>query len=528
MNLLERCGQRASRAAALVALAIGLSACGTLPPLENRSVTGALHNTAETQLGRAVAREAGAHPGLSGIYPLRDARDAFAARVLLARTAERSLDVQYYIWHNDLSGKLLFASLREAADRGVRVRLLLDDNNTSGLDPTLAALDAHPNIEVRLFNPFVIRASRLWGYLTDFSRLNRRMHNKSFTADNQITIMGGRNVGDEYFGANDDVGFVDLDVIAAGPVVPQVSQQFDVYWASESAYPLDSLVGRADAAAVAEYQAAAAALVQDPAALVYADAVRQSPLAQMLQQGRPMLEWAGTHLVSDDPGKALDKASAETLLVSQLRAILGEPAKEVALVSPYFVPTQLGVDAFVRLARRGVKVRILTNSLEANDVTPVHAGYAKWRKALLQAGVQLYELRHVSGLVGKDDKDKGSGERGRLGSSSGASLHAKTFAVDGERAFVGSFNFDPRSKSLNTELGVIIDSPLLAQDLGRAFDTRIPLAAYEVKLSDDGEDLVWLERLGTETRQHTSEPGSGVLKRGWVKLLSIMPIDWML
>jgi putative cardiolipin synthase len=523
VSALERRGQRAWRALAAALLAIGLSACGSLPPLENRSLSTVLPDTASTRLGRAAAPDAAAHPGRSGIYPLRDARDAFAARVLLARAAERSLDVQYYIWHNDLSGKLLFAALREAADRGVRVRLLLDDNNTSGLDPTLAALDAHPQIEVRLFNPFVVRASRLWGFLTDFSRLNRRMHNKSFTADNQVTIMGGRNVGDEYFGASDGIGFLDLDVIAAGPVVPQVSQQFDRYWASDSSYPIERLVARADEATLAGFQSMVSTLAQDPAAQVYTEAVRQSPIAQMLEQGRLKLEWSSAHLVSDDPGKALDKASAESLLVSQLRVILGEPAKEVALVSPYFVPTQLGADAFARLARRGVKVRILTNSLEANDVTPVHAGYAKWRKTLLASGVQLYELRRLAAPADKDHR-----ERGRLGSSSGASLHAKTFAVDGERVFVGSFNFDPRSKLLNTELGMVIDSPTLAQELSNAFEARVPLVAYEVKLAEGGERLIWIERQGTETTQYTTEPGAGALKRGWVNVLSVMPIDWML
>ncbi|HET7793747.1 MAG TPA: phospholipase D family protein [Rhizobacter sp.] len=508
------------RLAALL-LAAGLSACTTLPPLTDRTASTALTDTAATKLGRAVASGAAAHPGKSGIYPLRDARDAFAARVVLARAAERSLDVQYYIWHNDLSGTMLFAELREAANRGVRVRLLLDDNNTSGLDPALAALDAHPNIEVRLFNPFMTRAPRMLGYLTDFSRLNRRMHNKSFTADNQATIVGGRNIGDEYFGATDGVGFVDLDVIAAGPVVPEVSRQFDLYWASDSSYPLDRVVQRADADTISAFDAAVAALAANPAAERYAEAVRQSPFARMLEQDQVVLQWATTHLVSDDPGKGLDKASAQTLLTSQLRVILGEPTKEVALVSPYFVPGQLGVDAFTRFAQRGVKVRILTNSLEANDVTPVHSGYAKWRKPLLEAGVQLFELRRVSGAV-----EKGSG--GALGGSSGASLHAKTFAVDGARAFVGSFNFDPRSKLLNTELGMVIDSPELARDLDVAFDERIPAVAYEVKLSADGEELIWVERGAGEVKQYTTEPNTGVLKRAWVNVLSLFPIDWLL
>jgi len=202
-----------------------------LPSLEGRPVSTAVTDTRETQLGRAIFTLVEAHANLSGIFPLRNARDAFAARMRLAQRAERTLDVQYYIWRKDTTGTLLFQALHDAADRGVRVRLLLDDNNTSGLDPILAALDSHPNIDIRLFNPFVIRKPRL-GYLTDFFRANRRMHNKSFIADNQATIIGGRNVGDEYFGASEGVLFVDLDVLAIGPIVNKVSGDFDRYWNS--------------------------------------------------------------------------------------------------------------------------------------------------------------------------------------------------------------------------------------------------------------------------------------------------------
>ena len=220
-------------ASAIVTLALS-QGCTFLPPLDGRTISTRLQNTAESRLGRSIAPLAEAHPGLTGVVPLLSGRDAFAARVRLADVAERSLDVQYYIWHADLSGTLLLDALRRAADRGVRVRLLLDDNNTGDLDETLAALDAQPNIEVRLFNPFAVRQWRPLGYLFDFARLNRRMHNKSFTADNQATVIGGRNVGDEYFAAGQDVLFVDLDVLAVGPIVDEVSRDFDRYWASGS------------------------------------------------------------------------------------------------------------------------------------------------------------------------------------------------------------------------------------------------------------------------------------------------------
>ena len=363
-----------------------------------------------------------AHPGLSGVYLLPDARDAFAARQLLAQTAERTLDVRYYIWRNDISGTLLFEALRAAADRGVRVRLLLDDNNTSGLDPLLAALDSHPNIEVRLFNPFVIRAPRWIGYVTDFFRLDRRMHNKSFTADNLATIVGGRNVGDEYFGARHGVLFADLDVLAIGPVVTEVSNDFDRYWASDSSYPLDRLLPAADRALIEEVRTAALRVESDPAAVDYVNALANSTFVREWSQGSLAPAWAVTHMISDDPAKGLGLAAPEALLIEKLRGIIGESATRVDLISPYLVPTSAGVDAFTALARRGVKIRVLTNALEATDVAVVHAGYAKRRKTLLENGIALYELRRLS-------SDAAEKKDARLGSS-GSSLHAKTFSVD--------------------------------------------------------------------------------------------------
>jgi len=490
--------------------------------LEGRSVSRVLEDTGTTRLGKAISPRVEAHPGLSGIHPLDDPHDAFAARVLLARAAERSLDVQYYIWHKDLSGTLLLKALRDAADRGVRVRLLLDDNNTSGLDAALAALDAHPNIEVRLFNPFkLFRGPRALGYLTDFSRLNRRMHNKSFTADNQATIIGGRNVGDEYFGTTSaSVLFVDLDVLAVGPAVRAVSDDFDRYWACESAYPADRVLAPVDASQAAELTAAVARIERDPAAVAYMNALRDSPFVRELIEGRLPREWAATRLVSDDPAKGLGRAAPEASLPAKLREIIGEPASNVELVSAYFVPTPAGAASLAGLARRGVKIRVLTNSLEATDVPPVHAGYAKRRKALLEAGIVLYELRR---LMPRAARNKSAGP---LGSSS-ASLHAKTFAVDRARGFVGSFNFDPRSAQLNTEMGFVIDSPALARRIETDFEQRIPENAYEVRLSESGA-LYWIERRDGQLLRHDSEPGASLWRRAGVRLLSLLPIEWLL
>ena len=435
---------------AAAGLTLGVIArCSRLPSLEGRSISAALFDTAETRLGTSITPLLEAHPELSGVYLLPDSRDAFAARARLAEAAERTLDVQYYIWENDMTGTLLFEALHAAADRGVRVRFLLDDNSSSGLDPVLAALDSHPNIEVRLFNPFVIRKPRI-GYLTDFFRANRRMHNKSFTADNQVTIIGGRNIGDEYFGAAEGALFVDLDVMAVGPIVHEVSNDFDRYWACASSYPLDRIVHSVDPARLADVSLAAANVAHDPAAEAYTSAIRDSPFVRAMVEKRLDFEWAVTRMISDDPAKGLGQAPPDKLFHEQLREIIGDPVSDLELVAGYWVPGTTGTERFLSMAKRGVKIKVLTNSLEAADGPWVYSGFSKCREPLLKAGVKIYEMRRLS-----PQKDHKSG--GPLGSS-GSSLHAKTFSADRSRLFVGSFNFDPRSRKLNTELGFVIDS----------------------------------------------------------------------
>ena len=498
-----------------------LAGCAALPSLEGRVASSVITDTDDTRLGMAIAPLAAQHPGVSGIYPLADGRDAFAARALLAAAAERSLDVQYYIWHKDITGTLLFDALRQAAERGVRVRLLLDDNNTSGMDQILTMLGKQKNIDIRLFNPFVPRSPRALAFVTDFSRVNRRMHNKSFTADNQATIVGGRNVGDEYFGAAGDVLFADLDVLAVGPVVDEVSHEFDRYWNSASAYPAQLLLTRPVEGDAATIAAEADRIDDTRAAGEYVQALRTSPFVRQLMERQLPFEWAKTRMISDDPAKVLDQARPGTGVAENLENLLGVPHKELDLISPYFVPGKAGTQAFADLAHKGVGVRILTNALEATDVAAVHAGYAKWRKPLLEAGVLLYESRR-SWEAG-DARE----QPGRFGSSA-SSLHAKTFAVDDQRIFVGSFNFDPRSIELNTEMGLVIDSPALASQLGQAMRTTIPQRAYQVLLNPDGS-LYWIARNanGTTTRYDT-EPGASVWKRLGVAILSVLPIDWLL
>ncbi|BES69476.1 phospholipase D family protein [Marinobacter nanhaiticus D15-8W] len=499
-----------------------LAGCASLPSLEERESSEALsiQQAQETRLGQSLAARLAAHPGLAGIYPLPDAREAFATRVLLADMADETLDVQYYIWRADTTGLILLASLMEAADRGVRVRLLLDDMNTSGMDPILRAADAHPNLDVRLFNPFVYRSARWYGFLTDFSRLNRRMHNKSFTADNMISVIGGRNVGDEYFGATEDVAFSDLDVMVAGDVVREVSVDFDRYWASESAYPAASILGEADETDLDEWSQAIEAVWKTERARTYVKAILASDFVHQTQTRTLPVEWAKTRMFSDAPGKGLGQVAEDGLLSTQLSESIGEIHDQFNLVSPYFIPTDTGVAALNRMESLGVEVRVLTNSLSATDVALVHSGYARYRKALLEGGVELYEMKALPGHGAMAESISNFG-------ASATSLHAKTFEVDGTWLFVGSFNFDPRSTHLNTELGFLIQSPSLAAKLETLFDETVPRVAYRVQLDEDG-DLYWIDGEGEDAERWDVEPETGWFKRFNVGFFSLLPIEGML
>jgi putative cardiolipin synthase len=511
----------------LVVLAL-LAGCAGLPATPVKVASQALVDTSGTRLAKAIEPNTQGHGGEAGVVALADGHDAFASRVLLARAAERSIDLQTYIFHADATGMLMFDELRRAADRGVRVRLLLDDNNTAGMDPLLALVDAHPNIELRLFNPFAYRGSRLVGYATDFSRLNRRMHNKSFTADNQATIVGGRNIGDEYFAAGQGTSFADLDVIAVGDVVREVSTLFDRYWNSASAYPAASLLGATEPMTETAFRQQVEQVRDSAEAAEYVQALQRSPQVQDLLAGRSRIEWAAARLVFDEPEKVLNPPERVDLqLLPKLQEAFGGAQSGVDLVSPYFVPGDTGAEALETLARRGVQVRVLTNSLAATDVAAVHAGYAKRRKDLLRAGVRLFELKPTAETAAaRRSAGSGGGAFGgsSVGGSSKSSLHAKTFSVDRRRVFVGSFNLDPRSARLNTEMGMVIDSPRLAGELSTALDRIAPEKAYEVKLSPEGQ-LQWLDNGGVV---HTTEPQSGLVRRGLVEVFSWLPIEWLL
>lgn len=516
------CRFRSARSTAVIAaLVLVLTGC-SLPEADDKPIHTLLPQelAEQTRLGQALQPQQDNNPGLTGIYPLADARDAFAARALLTTLAEQTIDVQYYIWRNDFTSTLLLVTLLEAADRGVRVRLLLDDNGINGLDNTLAALDRHPNFHVRLFNPFVVRSPKWLGYLTDFSRVHRRMHNKSFTVDNQMTIVGGRNVGDEYFGATDGLLFSDLDVIATGPVVHDVSGHFDEFWNSKFSFPADAILPPSSVDPH-DMLVNKSHTISTTSAQYYLANVESVYFLEQLATGSLELTWAPTRMVSDPPDKIADKVPEKALINRQIQEAIGLPQHSLTLISPYFVPTAEGLEYFQELASRGVKVRILTNSLEATDVTPVHSGYARYRKPLLTAGIELFEMRRLGN--GEEQAKESAGPLG----SSGSSLHAKTFVVDEKRVFVGSFNFDPRSINLNTELGFVIESRELAVMMNAFLADQLSDNSYQVKL-DRNDRLYWLEQNPEGNILHDHDPHTSTGRRALVYLMSLLPIEPLL
>jgi cardiolipin synthase C len=513
-------GRTASEAAPLFGALVTtllLSGCGSLPPPANRSISHGIEAPLDSRLRAAIDPLTAAHPTLTGIYPLKDGPGAFAARVALVDAAVSSVDVQSYIWHDDLTGRLMFDALRRAAQRGVRIRLLLDDLTTrGGLDESLAALMTFPRVEVRLFNPFKQRTLRGAGFLTDFSRLNRRMHNKSLTVDGVATIVGGRNVADEYFQAGADFGYVDLDVLAVGAAVAEVVRSFDQFWRSDSAYPAEQLFEPASPQAAAQRAQFWESAREEPGAARYAAAVRSSQLVRDLSARELHFDWAAAHVVADDAAKGLGKVAKGDQLLHQFQQQLQHHIDtEFLIVSPFFVPRTVGREMLLDLAQRGVKVKVLTNGAESADVDAAFAAYRTYRKTLLQGGVELFEL-----------KRRGSGESPAEEKDADESLHAKTIGIDRTQIFVGSFNFDPRSANLNTEIGLVIDSAELATALSQAFEDVVPKVAYQVQLDKRGE-LIWLQRERSEgdARVLEKEPGAGFWRRLWLGFLALLPIE---
>lgn len=507
-------------------LIVALLAGCSVTPLQERTEFLSLpyDEISQSKLYQSIESLSQQNNQLSGVYPLEPALEAFLARVLLVRAAEKTLDVQYYIWRNDNTGTLLLYELYLAAERGVRVRLLLDDLGSYGMDDWLAMLNNHPNIEVRLFNPFFSRKVRVFDFLKNFNRVNRRMHNKSFTADQAMTIVGGRNIGDEYFAATNGVLFSDLDVLTLGPAATKVSEDFDLYWMSQSAYPVEQLFKQKQKTAVMLQKVNN--VFSKPESILYVMALKDTYFTSEFNSQNLPFEWVNVRLVSDDPIKGMGLNKDSDLLLYRLDSLIESRIGKLDLVSPYFVPAKVGTQTFLKMVEEGAQIRILTNALEATDVAAVHSGYIKRRKTLLKAGIEIYEMKSRTELPGAGGKDSGSGSGSGVFGSSGSSLHAKTFAVNNTKLFVGSFNFDPRSTRLNTELGFLIDSPTLATELDEVFEERIRQTAYQVKLDNKGK-LFWIEQ-GDPTIIHHKEPGTSWFRRSTVRFLSWLPIDWLL
>ena len=467
----------------------------------------------------SIQTMAGENPDQSGFYPLISGIDALAARVLLAERAEHSIDAQYYFLLPDVTGRLFLHALFRAAERGVHVRLLLDDIHTKGHDASLAALHAHPNINIRLYNPFTKRSARWLDFIVDLPRVNRRMHKKSFTVDRLATIVGGRNIGDEYFDAREDFQFGDIDLLGIGPIANEVSSAFDEYWESDFAAPMDSIIDSPQSrntikAAGAKLQGVIAELRDTP----YAAAL-ESTLIGAVEQGTLPLYWAEATTIYDPPGKTGGVIDAEDVSKGlELGKGIERAESEFLAVSPYFVPQQSGVEFLRRLRERYIRVAVITNSLASTDVSAVHSGYAKYRKDLLRMGVELWEA--------SPEPDAESEPRSGIGYSR-SSLHAKLYIVDRRYVYVGSLNWDPRSLNINSELGIVVDSPALAEWMAARIEEQAPRQAYRLRLADAGR-IEWLNETPVGPPIYYREPGAGFWRRLSVWFLGLLPIEGQL
>ena len=492
--------------ALVVVLALGAAACGSLPPQVDRPSTTALPPSADSPLVK-VARDSTPSPTQTGFRLMPQAFYSLDVRIELVRRARESLDVQYYLIENDRSGRLLMRNLRDAALRGVRVRLLVDDLNTVGGDPMFQGLAAFPNVEVRYFNPFCCAreslGSRFLASLGDFRRLNHRMHNKLFIADGAMVVMGGRNIADEYFARSASNNFVDMDVLVIGSVVPQLAAIFDTYWNSPQAYPVNAILG--EPADGEEARKAFNHLVDDGDQMMAVkmppvDMLGHHPIRLDLDAGHLELFWGTAVAFADQPGKVMatsDEMAHSMSVQMNVMDRVAESKKGVVISSPYFVPGTTGVQTFADLRQRGVKVVILTNSLAANDVPVVHIGYARYRIPLLRTGVELYELSPS----GVQRNELSTFPRMSLGR-----LHAKAAVIDDFMVYIGSMNLDPRSETENTELGIVARSPELARQVTRVIDASMEHSSYKLRFAPDGESLQWL-LMGTNPEEvFPSEP----------------------
>jgi putative cardiolipin synthase len=505
--------QRQSRLTVIALLATFLGACATAPFDYPKVPSEAIADTSDTTIAREVSDWTDAHGGLSGFYPLESGTDAFGARLRLMESAERTIDAQYFLMKDDAAGHIFAAALLQAADRGVRVRFLLDDIFTTVDDELLAVLNEHANIEVRLYNPIARRGIGMFNFLGDFKRANRRMHNKSFTADNQVTIVGGRNIADEYFALRTDAEFLDFDVIGIGPVAAEVSAEFDLFWNHSRAVPMEAFGDQVKSGSLEGVREKLGPDVLDNYRVIYARAV-ESELVQHLYDEVVPLYPANVDVITDDPEKLVQKVSEDQqTLVNRLSELAVAAKSEIIVITPYFVPGDAGVAFWSRIAAKGVRVIILTNSLASNNHTAVHSGYASYRAAMLEAGAELYEAR-ADAVTGAHNGSGATPER--------LTLHTKSVIIDRQLIFAGSLNMDPRSIDINSEMGIVIHSPELANSLAENVLEDLPEFAYRVELLDNGK-LQWRCIINGTQVVETKEPLTTGGQRFKAFLLKIVP-----
>jgi putative cardiolipin synthase len=439
--------------------------------------------------------------------------DAFGARLVLMDRAELSIDVQYFLMKPDDAGFVFGGKLLEAADRGVRVRFLLDDIFSTVDDSALMLLNEHPNIELRIFNPIARKGVAAVNYLGHFSLTNRRMHNKSFTVDNQLSIVGGRNIAEEYFQLDSSGEFIDFDMLCAGPIVKDISTHFDIYWNHELAVPMDAFYDQIDSAKLEQTRNRIEQTMQDTGQSIYADAIH-TELMQKLFSGSLQPFVADARMIVDDPKKLLEKVSDEHKIVAtEIVKAFNNAESEILIFTPYFIPGKDGIELFKGLIEKGVRIVVLTNSLATNNHTSVHSSYSSYRKRLLQAGVELWEARADAARIVNED---GSAELEHL------TLHTKGIIIDRRFTFVGSLNLDPRSIDINTEMGVMIDSQDLAILLADNAEQRIPDLAYQLKL-DDKNKISWHATIDGQQVVETKEPQTSGWRRFQAWFLKIAP-----
>ncbi|WP_040331931.1 phospholipase D-like domain-containing protein [Acinetobacter nectaris] len=513
-----------------LSILFGLNACSTLPPLKATQPTySRSFDTSNTALAKLITPLRQENPGLTGYHVLFDPLEAIAARLSLINKAQKTLDIQYYIWDNDKIGALALYDIIKAADRGVKVRLLIDDNNAKKMEGIFLALDQHVNIQVKLYNPYKYRNFRPLDMLLDLKRINRRMHIKSFVVDNQIALIGGRNMSNQYYFTSDTYQFSDIDVMLVGQSVDNISHTFDEYWNDSYAYPVRQLVNPQQHSL--RYDSLKSQLTnyyKQVSVQNYLNLANHSDDFDYWLHNELNFDWVKAEVVSDAPSKIHGTAQPNEYLQTQLSHYLKQPKKHLDIVSAYFVPEQKGTDMLSKMSKEGVQVRVLTNSFKANDVWLVHAFYSKYRQELLKNGVQLYEFLPVLNYKDLKPYTRSLSREAKISlkSLSRSSLHAKMMAVD-DQVFIGSFNLDPRSAKLNSEIGVLLNSPTLANEIHETLSQNIDAYSYQLKLTPDNK-ITWTKQIPTGSIIFTKEPKMSWWQHDGLQMISWLPIEGMM